>query len=184
MPCQAFLKPDRSSSKRAKRPRVAGAIVLLKGPDTVVAAPDGRAAIAENAPPWLATAGSGDVLAGLVGGAAGAGHAGLRGGGGGGLAAWRSRHRGRSRPDRRGSARDAAAALSATVRKLEARSSHLAADVRLRLLPTQMCAPRAAESAALDGSAEPWRRDRHGLSGVRPLRSAGRRLFLSQPAIF
>ncbi|MDX7953235.1 NAD(P)H-hydrate dehydratase [Lichenihabitans sp. Uapishka_5] len=65
-------EPEIQAGSKLQRARAAarflGCVVLLKGPDTVVADPEGRAAIADGGSAWLATAGSGDVLSGLIGG--------------------------------------------------------------------------------------------------------------------
>lgn len=66
------LFPDLKGASRLKAAREAanrtGSIIVLKGPDTIIARPDGQVVINANAPATLATAGSGDVLAGLIAG--------------------------------------------------------------------------------------------------------------------
>jgi hydroxyethylthiazole kinase-like uncharacterized protein yjeF len=54
------------AERAAEAARRSGAVVVFKGPDTIVASPDGRLGLAPPVPAWLASAGTGDVLAGVT----------------------------------------------------------------------------------------------------------------------
>ena len=72
----ARLFPDMEGTrdeKAKKAAEITGSVVLLKGRQTIIAAPDGRVFVNEPASPWLATAGSGDTLSGIIGGLLAAG---------------------------------------------------------------------------------------------------------------
>ncbi|HEX2804078.1 MAG TPA: NAD(P)H-hydrate dehydratase [Sphingomicrobium sp.] len=58
--------PGTKAEQALEASRRSGAVLVYKGPDTLVAAPDGRLGFAPPAPAWLASAGTGDVLAGMI----------------------------------------------------------------------------------------------------------------------